>query len=250
MTTATVDLPSAPRQREAGSPVDAADPCWKPLYLVGGVAALLSVVLMIAAIGAHLAWPPPAWTPGAAVAWFARFGESWLLGLVGLDLMIILGLVLGLPVTLALYVALRPAGQSMMLVATAMALLATVLHLVSNTAFEMLVLSNAYAVATTDLQRAAYVAAGEAMLAAYNGTSFHVSYILGYVTRILIGAVMLRSAFFGKATAYLALLSGLVGLGLYLPTVGLLLSLISVVLIAVWNILIGRRLIQLGRRAS
>lgn len=57
---------------------------------------------------------------------------------------------------------------------------------------------------------------------------------------------MLRSVTFSKTAAYLGIVVGVVGLGFYLPVVGLLFSVISVVLIAVWHVLIGWRLIELG----
>jgi hypothetical protein len=144
----------------------------------------------------------------------------------------------------------RRANESAMVVAVAITLMATVFHLTSNTAFEMLSLSQGYAAATTEAQRAMFLAAGEATLAAYNGTAFHVSYILGYVAKIVIGAVMLRSSVFGKPTAYIGIVAGLVGFGIYVPSIGLFLSILSVLLIAVWNFLIARGLFRLGQDVS
>lgn len=245
--TSIADVSSAREQARAEAYANAPELRWKALHTVGGVAALLSVAIVIVAIVAHIAWPPPDWSPGTAVQWFARFEGNWLLGLLGLDLLIVFGLVLGIPAYLALYAALHRGSETIMAIAVAMALIGTVLHLVSNTAFEMLSFSQAYAAATTEAERAMFLAAGEATLAAYYGTSFHVSYILGYAARLLIGVVMLRSAIFSKGAAYVGIVTSIVGLGFYLPTVGLFFSVVSVVLIAVWNALIGHRLIQLGK---
>jgi hypothetical protein len=250
MTTFNVGTLSASQQRLDTSSAKAADPRWKGLYRAGGFAALFSVALILAAIIVHIAWPPPAWSAGAAIHWFTRFQDNWLLGLLGLDLLIVIGLVLGVPIFLALYVALRHAGESAMAIATTIALIGTVLHLTSNTALEMLSLSRAYAAATTEAQRAMFLAAGEATLAAYYGTAFQVSYVLGYAAKIVIGAVMLRSVVFSKATAYVGMLTGIVGLSFYVPTIGIFLSIFSVLLLAIWNFLVGRRLLQLGRSIS
>ncbi len=198
-----------------------ADSRWQDLYKAGGASALISVALVLMAIVAHVVWMPPAWSPGAAIDWFTRFQDSWLLGLLGLDLLIIVGLVLGTPIFLALYVALKRTNESAMVIATAFALVGTVLHLTSNTAFEMLSLSQGYAAATTEAQRATFLAAGEAKLAAYYGNAFPVSYVLGYVAKIVIGAVMLRSSVFGRTTAYVGILEGIIGLGNYVPNIGL-----------------------------
>jgi hypothetical protein len=229
---------------------EAGDGRWRRLYRIGGVAALITVALTVAAVFAHIAWPPPAWSAGAAGDWFARFRENRALGLLGLDLLIVVGLALGIPVFLALYAALRRAGESEMAVATATALVGTVLHLTSNTAFEMLALSEAYAVASTEAARSALLAAGEAKLAAYYGTAFHASYVFGYAAKVVIGLVMLRSAHFGKATGYVGMLAGVAGFGFYVPGIGLYLSILSVLFIAVWYVMVGRALLQLGRDAS
>ena len=85
------------------------------------------------------------------------------------------------------------------------------------------------------------------MLATYQGTAFHVSYVLGSVAGIIIGAVMLRSNIFSRVTAYAGILGNVVGFGLYVPTIGLFLSVISGPILWIWYILIARRLLQLGR---
>ena len=240
---ATVDHPSTNR-RSIGLPFEA-DTRWKSLYGLAGVASAITVLLILAAVVAHVVWTPPDWSPGAAVDWFDRFQDSWLLGLLGLDFLIVISLVLGVPIFLALYTILHHTGESAMATATAFALLGTALHLTSNTAFEMLALSGGYATATTDAERAMFLAAGEAALAAYYGTAFHVSYVLGYVAKLIIGAVMLRSSIFNRATAYLGILVGIVGLGFYIPTIGLLLSILSVLFLAVWYSMITVRLLRL-----
>jgi hypothetical protein len=47
----------------------------------------------------------------------------------------------------------------------------------------------------------------------------------------------------------MAILGNAVGLGLYVPTVGVYISVFSVVFLEIWYILIARRLFQLGQRA-
>jgi hypothetical protein len=237
------------RPTEAGGvPAAEAEPAgWAWLYRVGGIAAVITVLLILVAVLAHLLWPPPPWAPGAVGDWYAYLRANPLAGLLNLDLAMAVGLVLAVPLYLALYVALRHASPSGVLLATAAALLATLLHLLSNTAVELLAFSEAHAAAPTETQRAVYLAAGEAALSAYYGTVFQISYVLGYVAYVAIGAVMLRSRVFGSATAYLGILTGVAGFGFYLPTVGLLLSVLVVLLIGVWNVLVARRLFQLAR---
>ncbi|HEX6305818.1 MAG TPA: hypothetical protein VFZ76_16600 [Anaerolineales bacterium] len=219
---------------------------WDLLYRVGALAAWVTALLIPVAIVSHIVWPPPPWAPGAAADWFAYIQGNSLAGLLNLDFAMEIGLVLSIPFYLALYVALRQTSRSLMVIATSVALLGTLLHLLSNTSLEMLMLSEAHATATTDVQRTFYLAAGEARLSAYYGMVFQVSYILGYLAYIMIGTVMLWGKIFSKATAYLGILTGIAGFGFYLPTIGLLLSVLVVLLIGIWNVMVGRRLFQLG----
>ena len=58
---------------------------------------------------------------------------------------------------------------------------------------------------------------------------------------------MLRSTTFSKGAAYAGMLGNAIGFGLYVPTIGIYISLLSVVGLWIWYILIGRRLFQLGQ---
>lgn len=112
----------------------------------------------------------------------------------------------------------------------------------------MLSLSNQYSVATTDVERSTFLAAGQVMLETWQGTAFDVSYILGALAALIVSVVMLRSHVFGKVTAYAGILMG--GAALVPPTVGtigIILSLFSLVPLVVWLILIALRLFKLGR---
>jgi len=92
-----------------------------------------------------------------------------------------------------------------------------------------------------------YLEAGQAMLATFEGTAFHVSYVLASVAGIMIGAVMLRSDVFGRVAAYALIVGDEIGLGLYLPAIGVFLS---VPVLWIWYLLVARRLIQLGSEVS
>jgi hypothetical protein len=221
---------------------------WKPLYRVGGAAALITATLIPLQIIVFVVWPPP--FEGTAREWFALFQDNWLRGLLSLDLLLIVDYVLLIPIVLALYVTLRRVSESFMAVGTALYFVAIASFFASNTAFEMLSLSDHYAAATTDAQRAMYLAAGQSMLATFEGTAFQVSYVLASVAGITIGAVMLRSDIFSTVAAYALIVGDVIGLGLYLPTIGIFLSVISVPVLWIWYVLIGRRLIQLGSGVS
>ena len=222
---------------------ETADSRWHLLYKVGGAAALFSVVIIPIQIIVYIASPPP----DTAIGWFNLFQDNKLLGLLAFEVLFIVNAALGITTTLALYIALRRANESFMAIALAFGLVGTVAIIIARPAFDMLYLSEQYAAATTDAQRAMFLAAGEAMLAIVNGTAFHVSYVLASINLLIIPVVMLRSNIFSKATAYIGILAGIFGFGLYVPKIGIILSIISVMpFYAIWYILIARRLFQLG----
>lgn len=217
---------------------------WRTLYRIGGVAALISAVFIPIQVIVFLAWPPP--LEGTAKDWFALFQDNRLVGLIDLDVLLVADNVLLIPLMLAFYVLLRRTSESIMAGAVAFGMVGIALFIASNPAFEMLSLSDQYAAATTDAQRSVALAAGETMLATWQGTAFQVAYILGSVAGIAIGAVMLRSSVFGGPTAYMAILGNAVGLGLYIPTVGVYIAVFSVVFLEIWYALVARRLFQFG----
>jgi hypothetical protein len=216
---------------------------WNWLYKVGGAAALIIAVFIPIQIIVFVAWPPPS----TVIDYFTLFQNNRLLGLLDLDLLLIADTALFIPVFLALYVALRRVNESFVAIATALGFFGIAAYFASNTAFNMLFLSDQYAAATTDAQRSILLAAGQAMLAIYQGTAFHVNYILGAVALLMISVVMLRSTIFSKVTAYTGILANVIAFGLYVPTIGILLSIVSVVFLEIWYILIARRLFHLGR---
>jgi hypothetical protein len=80
-----------------------------------------------------------------------------------------------------------------MAIALALGLLEVVAFIVACPALEMLYLSNQYATATTDAQRETLLAAGEAMLATFHGTAFHVSINLFSIYFLIVSIVMLQA---------------------------------------------------------
>lgn len=111
----------------------------------------------------------------------------------------------------------------------------------------MLSLSDQYVAATTDTQRTILLAAGQAILVGLQSTTFYVSYILMSTAGLIISTVILRSNnIFSKVTAYVGILASVLGLGLFVPTIGLLLSLISLIPTVMWYTLIARKLLRLG----
>lgn len=244
MKTSSMESPSASHQHMDESHAIIADPAWKPLYRIAGVAALIMVVFIPIQSIVFIVSPPPS----TVIGWFTLFQNNKLLGLLDMDLLLIVDQVLMGLILLALYTALRRASQSFMAIALTAGLVGIAAYFASSTAFNMLSLSDQYAAATTDAQRSLFLASGQATLAIWQGTAFDVGYVLEGVALLIIAVVMLRSMLFNKVTAFVGILLGVMSL---LPptagTIGLVFSLGSLVPLEIWLILIARRLFQLGQ---
>jgi hypothetical protein len=120
------------------------------------------------------------------------------------------------------------------------------MFIAANPAVQMLALSDQFAAATLEGQRSAVVAAGQALLAGWEGTAFQVGYVLGQLAGIMIGLVMLKGHRFGRAIPFTLIVGNLVGFGLYLPTVGVAISAFSGLVLWAWYLLMARRFLQLA----
>ncbi len=216
-------------------------PSWKTLYRTGGAAALLSLVFFPIQIIVFFLKP----LPDTVIGWFKLFQESNLIGLLDLDLLLMADQVLAVLIFLALFIALRRTNESFMVIGFVLGLISVVLYIASNPAFEMLSVSKQYAAAATETERNLSLAAGQALIASWQGSAFQASYILGSFATIVVSAVMLQSRLFSKATGMIGILANTIGLGLYVPVIGIYISIFSVVFLWVWYLLVGLRLLQL-----
>jgi hypothetical protein len=224
----------------------AADPAWKRLYTLGGAASLLMVLIVPMQLIVFMIAPPQT----TAADWFTLFQKNALLGLLGFELLMIVYVIASIPLSLALTMALRPGSRSMMALYLAFSLLGAALFITARPAFEMLALTHQFAAATNEAERMVYLAAGESSLATFEGTAFQVSYIMGSISGLILSLVMLRSKLFSKTTAYTRILSSVLDFGIFIPVIGLTVSLFSVVFLWVFHILAARRLLQLGHQSD
>jgi hypothetical protein len=248
MTSSAVPASVVHRQRRSHAGAAALEARWQPLAIVAGVAALGQVLLILVQIPIYLLSPPPSTVEG----FFALLQRNPLLGLFNLDLLIMVNAVLMFPILLILYLTLRRAGETAMLLALTLGIVTNSLAFVWNSSFTMLALSSQHAAATSAAERATVLAAGQAVFTTHqSGTAFDVYYVLGAVVFLLIGITMLRSAIFGSLAAWMAIVSG--ALTIVPPTVGtvgLYLSLIVLVPMSLWFILIARTMFQIGREGA
>ncbi len=219
-----------------------ADQDWKGLYKVGGAAFLINGVLYIigVALFVQLGGIP---TSGQA-ALTALSGQKLLAQttttiFAATDLLLI-------PGVLALYVALKGVRKTYAVIASGLAGLFIVLDLGVNTVnfFSVIALGDKYALATTEAQRAAYVATADLTLAATN-VGLPLAGLVIAVGTLLFGLAMLKGIF-NKPTAYLGVLVGIVGIISAIPIPALLVAfLVAIILSAVWFLAVGFKLYRL-----
>jgi hypothetical protein len=232
---------------------------WGLLYVLGGAAALIAVVVFRRHFGAELTLLMDMGiismeSPSSAFDWFALLQDNRLLGLLLLDLFDIVNYLLVGLIFLALYGALRRANKVAMTVAAACALVGVAVYLASNQAFAMLALSDQYAAASTDAMQAMFLSAGEALLAIHNPAGIQLGLLLVALAGLIISVLMLRSRVFGKVTAILGVVANSLVLTYFValpvaPAIAFLFPAASAPFRLLWYILIARRLFQLGRGA-
>ena len=217
----------------------------KSLYLVGGVAMLAcGVFYYMGMILSLLLGPAP--TNGqeylTALSTHVQTAQLNFLVFSIVDLLLI-------PVTFALYFALKAVSRNTILMASALMILFSVFDLgvTELTSFAAVSLSQSYAAATTDVARASYIAAANYALAVLPVATF-LSYVISSVGILIIGIVMIRGVFlrigavFGIATGIVGTLGGFY---IFVPSLSIFL-LVSLVLFGIWTTFSGLRLVRLG----
>lgn len=231
--------------------VDGIDPDGKWVYRVGGISALVFGIAYIAIMALYL---PLGGVPTGAEAWFAQAStyttEWW--AILGLSVLTDFLLV---PIALALYLVLKGINRNAMLIAVAFMGLFVVLDLAltwTNIA-ALILLSGGYAAASSETQRAAFLTAAiyPSTILESNLTFIYNSLTLA-VGILLTGLVMFKGIF-SKATAYIALATGALGIvavtsSFFSSSVSSMAIILAAVLTTVWVFFVGFRLNRLSRR--
>lgn len=233
--------------------VTAFDDTDRALFRVGGgsgiVVALLYPVIITLYVFAGTTQPVgeggEAWLDylsGKTGIWWAIVGLSVLTDL------------LWVPVAWALYRALKAVSRNAIMVGTGLLVLFVVLELAVSWTNYAVLIELTEKLAAGEAQRAAVVAAADYASAAQSSSLLpYYAILIPALGQLVIGAVMLEGGPFGRTTAYLAVLVGLLGivavLGPYLwPPLDRVIIPASL-LSGVWFFLVGYRLVRLGASA-
>jgi len=225
------------------------EPNWSGLFRLAGVAALIAGPLTIIDIMVYVIWPQPS----TITAWFSLFHKNWIVGLLDLDFLGMFIYIIVVPAIIALYLILRRTSPSWATVGAVLTFVGMAAYFASNTGISMLSLSGQYAAATTDAQRAMFLAAGQAVIAIFMGPAFTTSFCIVSSSLLVTAVVMLRSSGFSGKVAHVGVIANVAGLAEFLPAPFaflIVVSLVNAIGLGIWFILVGRRLWQLGQASQ
>ena len=238
---------------------DVANPTWNTLFRAGGVAGLLAAILFRRNIGAEVSlFTGFEAIPQLVAGWFSLLQSSPLVGLAFLAFFDLINYALVGLMFLALCAALWPSHRTLAAIAVCSGMVGIAVSFATNISLTMLSLSHEYAVATSEAQRAALLASGQAVLAFHNplalypGTGMYMSLLLVATAGLLFSVAMLQGRLFSRATALVGLVASACDL-IYCLTFAFAPSL-RVVLIAagglfwmIWQLLVGVKLLRLAK---
>ena len=226
--------------------VQMVDSPWKGFYRIAGISALVSELVIFLGLVTYFIWP---YAPGhkTTAEIFLMLQSNLFGGLVSLDLFLVLGNVFSLFLYLALFLALKPVNPSYALAVLAVGLLGLVLIFPARPLLELFHLSQLYAGAASEADKAKYLAAGTALLALFDGIGWFLNTLLGGSSFLVSSFLMLRSNVFSKATAIVGIVSNVAVCGFFIPSLGLILLFLSLPGYMVWYFLLARTFFRLAK---
>jgi hypothetical protein len=217
-------------------------------YRLGGIASIVIALSIAFAIAAYFIWPYKGNTTSIE-AIFTLLQTDRLGGLISLDISMLLIAPINILMFLAIYTALRRVDESIALIALVLSLIAVVLVIVCRPLIELTVLSDHYAAATDPTEKLRYLAAGEVLRSSLDGTAWMMQTVFFMLAGLINCLLMLRATFFSKATAWLGIVNSVIGLGFFLPVVGLLLLFVNTIGSVPWCLLLARDLFKIAQAA-
>ena len=231
-----------------------ADPRWRNLYTIGGIAAFVQLAAILAMLIVMVTLGPK---PASVEEFFTLQQSNRIVSILRGDFLLLFLIGSYLFTFPALYIALRgvsPVGAGL---ATLMTIVVVAGFFAMESTFSLLYLGDKYAQAVSEAQRAQLLAAGEAVIASdtWNSSGAYMGGILLQGAGIIMSMIMLRSKDFSKVTAW----AGLLGNGIdlvqhilhpFTPPLSEFLRSFMGIFYLVWFPMLGWDLLRLGRRRS
>ena len=182
---------------------------WQKFYQAGAVAALLIVLAGLLDI-LIMFLPGISTSPGArtVVDWYALLQSQWFLALRDMGLLNMITIFCSVMVFFALYGMHRRLSSLAATLALILVCMGAAIYIANNTALPMLTLSQHYAAATSESQKALWVSAGQALLAREDLTAgAFPGFFFVEIAGALIAWVALRGGVFRRWEAWLGMIA-------------------------------------------
>lgn len=222
------------------------------LYTFAGIFALILLLYSLATI---LIMVTTGGQPKTIEDIFTMLQDNRILGLLRLDLLTVFIMPLYYVLFLSFLIALWRTNPVYTGLAALLAFAGLTLFLATPSVFSYLSLSDQYAAAATETQRAQLIAAGNAIYASdmWHGTGALIGGLLLQTGGVLISVIMLKSEAFGKTAAWVGIMTHGLDLAHILvwfvaPAVGNIIMYAAGPLYLVWFPIIALRLFRLGRK--
>lgn len=220
---------------------------WKSFYTLGGISAIiLGISYIIITILYVIAGGTPPNGGEAELNFFTGHMAVWWV----IVFLSVLTDILFLPVALSLYLLLEKANRIAMMVGSGLLGLFALLDLTITwpNYSALITLSSNYAASTSDVQKISYISAANYASAVLTSHFFPVYAILLPALGILLISLVMLKGTFSKITAYLGLITGILGIisvagPFFLNTLGAFAILTSVFTL-IWVLLVGYKLLQ------
>jgi Domain of unknown function (DUF4386) len=216
---------------------------FRNLYRMSKYAGIVMIAIIFMQIIVFAISPPPDTVKG----FFDLFNQNCFLGLLSLDFLYLLNNLLLVFLYLGIAAFLIRENPSLIIPAIVLGLMGVACYYPSNPAFEMLTLSNQYHIADVVFQPQ-YLAAGEALLAGYTGTSFNAYYVMSTLSLLLFSFALLKSDVLPQKVGVFGLIAGL--LMLIPSSAGVLGMIFSLLSLIPWTIFVILLIICFHRRIS
>lgn len=245
----TARPPATPVRAHAPRAPVPADPSWATLYRLGGISAVLYVVLVLVPVVLVFAAPVPPTDGRELLLYIAAHKGVYLT-----ELICFVGLsVPALVVFAAVTAALKDVNKSIAVIGGLFGIASETIALALGSSPQSLhgglvVLSSSFSAATTEAQRTSLASAADALIAATNAVSW--AGILTAAAILILSAVMGRSDF-GRVVAAFGVVTGAVGIAseAFRPVVGAA-YLVYGLLLPAWFALVGWKLLVIRRKAA
>jgi len=217
------------------------DPRWKDMYRVGTISSTLLLASIAFAIAAFFIWPYK--LDGAPVREiFTLLHNDRLAGLMSLELQMLLVQPVMVLTSFALYAALKQVNESFALLALALGIMGNLLMYPAWQVNELAYLSARYIGSASNQS----LAAGESYLALYEGTGLTAATFLISAAGVINALLMIKSRYISKAAGALGAVSAVLGISIFIPTVGPALSFAGTIGTVAWIALLARAFFRFG----